>query len=75
MAIDPDSPQRLTTARTDMEAGMIVNLLADAGIKALAAGAGTSTGWPEAPGDVQIVVRQADLARAKEVLEQSANSS
>ena len=68
MADDPSSPKVVAIVRTEMEAALIVNRLADEGIQALVAGAGSSTGWPEAPGDVQVVGRQEDLARAKETL-------
>ena len=69
MALDPNSPQVLTKVRTEQEATLLVNHLAAEGIKAHIAGAGTSTGWPEVPSDVQVVVRQADVARAKELLD------
>lgn len=69
MTTDPNSPKVLATVRTDIEAALIVNHLADRGIKAYVSGAGSATGWPEAPGDVQIVVRQIDLAQATELLD------
>jgi hypothetical protein len=69
MSGDPDSPKVLATVRTDMEAALVVNHLATQGIKAFVSGVGTSTGWPEAPGDVQVVVRQSDFERAKESLD------
>ena len=68
MSLDPNSPKILATVLTEQEATLIVNHLAPAGIKALIAGAGSATGWPEARGYVQVVVRQADVARAKELL-------
>jgi FAD/FMN-containing dehydrogenase len=69
MADDPNSPKVLATVLTEQEAILIVNHLAAEGIQARIAGAGSSTGWPEAPGDVQVVVRQSEVARAKELLE------
>jgi hypothetical protein len=69
MAADPDSPQVLATVRTEVEAALIVNHLADQGIKAFVAGAGGPSGWPDARKDNQVVVRQADFARAKESLD------
>jgi len=65
---DPNSPQVLANLRTDTEAQLVVNHLESIGIKALIAGAGPSTGWPRAPSETQVVVRRADLERAKEAL-------
>ena len=69
MAPDPNSPKVLVRVLTEQEATLIVNHLATEGIKAHIAGTGSATGWTEAPGDVQVIVRQGDVARAKELLE------
>ena len=66
---DANSPQVLANLPTEAEAALLVGHLDSLGIKAYVSGAGTSTGWPEAPSDVQVVVRQADLARAQEALD------
>jgi FAD/FMN-containing dehydrogenase len=69
MTADPDSPREVARVRTEVEAALVVGHLESLGIKAFISGAGTSTGWPEVPGDVQVVVRQADLERAHEALD------
>jgi hypothetical protein len=69
MVFDPNSPKVLATLPTEAEAAMVVNHLAAQGIQALASGAGGPTGWPEARKEIQVVVRQSDLARAKELLD------
>ena len=68
MASDPANPQVLANLRTEAEAQLLVNQLESIGIKALVSGSGPSSGWPKALGEVQVVVRQADLERALEVL-------
>ena len=68
MASDPNSPQVLANLRTPIEAQLLVNHLESVGIKAIASGAGPSTGWPEVPCESQVVVRNMDLERAKQVL-------
>jgi hypothetical protein len=70
VAADPDSPTEVARVRNEVEATLIVGHLESLGIKAFISGAGTSTGWPEVPGDVQVVVRQADLERARTALDQ-----
>ena len=70
MADDPNSPRVLVVVRNDMEAALLVGCLAEQGIDAHAGGAGTSTGWPEALGDVRVVVRLCDLERARAALEE-----
>lgn len=66
---DANSPQVLAKLPTEAEAALLVGHLRSMGIEAYVSGAGTSTGWPEAASDVQVVVRQGDLARAREALE------
>jgi hypothetical protein len=67
MSNDPDSPRVLARLRTEADAYLLIEHLESLGIKAVYGGAGTSTGWPEAPGDVQVMVRQADLERAQAI--------
>ena len=69
MKDDANSPQVLTKVLTEAEATLLVGHLESLGIKAVVSGAGTSTGWPEAPSDVQVVVRRNDFARAREALD------
>jgi hypothetical protein len=69
MANDPDSPTVVTTARNEAEAALMVSHLESVGIKARIAGAQTQTAFPYVPCDIQVVVRQADLERAREALE------
>jgi len=53
-----------------MEAGIIVGALEEAGIKATMTGTYTSGFRAEAPGWVQILVSEEDLAAANEILEE-----
>jgi hypothetical protein len=69
VVFDPDSPQLLAKFVTEVEAALLVNHLARHGIKAYIAGVGSATGWTEAPGEVQVLIRQADLSQAKGVLD------
>lgn len=64
MSQDPNSPRVLARVPTEIDAALLVEYLESTGIKAMSGGAGTSTGWPEAPGDVQVLVRASDLERA-----------
>jgi hypothetical protein len=64
MKIDDSSPRVLTSLLTETEAQVIVNHLESVGIKArLCAGP-----RPEMPCEAQVVVRLADLDRAKQAL-------
>lgn len=63
MSQDPNSPRVLARLPTEIDAVLLVDHLEGSGIKAMIGGAGTSTGWPEAPGDVQVLVRASDLER------------
>jgi hypothetical protein len=67
---DPDNPMVLANLRTDAEAAMLVAHLETIGITARISGTGGSTGWPEAAGYTQVVVRQADLERAQAAVDQ-----
>ena len=69
MAVDPNSPKVLAKLPTEVEAALVVNHLAAQGIKSSLAGSGSAAGWLDDRMDIQVVVRQADLARAKESLD------
>ena len=56
-------------AASEAEAAIIVAALQDCGIDAMLTGVHTSCFRAEAPGDVSVVVRQADLQRARQTLE------
>jgi len=71
MPIDPDSPQVLACVANEIEAAAIETLLAGHHIKSTTTGGFTSDFRAEAPGKVQVVVRQADLQRAQQVLEEA----
>jgi hypothetical protein len=60
----------LTSAPTEMEAGIIVAALEDRGIKATMSGVYTAGFRAEAPGWVQVLVAEDNLAAAKAVLEE-----
>ncbi|TWU18243.1 putative signal transducing protein [Allorhodopirellula heiligendammensis] len=53
---------------SEIAAGVIVNVLADAGIRATAVGGFTAGFRAEAPGWVQVKVFQRDAERAKEII-------
>jgi hypothetical protein len=63
-----DRLEVLTRVANDVEASLIVQRLADFGITASAVGGFTSGFRAEAPGDVAILIKQDDLARAKDAL-------
>jgi len=66
---DPNSPQILIVVQSESQASLIVNHLATNGIKASVLGIALGNLWPEIPRDVQVVVRQADIARARKLLD------
>jgi hypothetical protein len=66
---DPNSPQTVATALSEQEAALIVNHLDTLGIRADIWGTSGLAGWPDVPRDIRIVVRQADLDRAREALD------
>ena len=70
MASDPDELVELNRVSNEAEAAIIVNALADVGIRALATGGFTSGFKAEAPGDVKIVVRRGDLQGARTALDE-----
>jgi len=61
---------RLTSVRTEMEAGIIVGALEVEGIKATMSGTYTASFRAEAPGWVEVLVAESDLPRAKAVLDE-----
>jgi hypothetical protein len=63
-----DSLATVATASTAIEAQLIVNVLHDHGIRAVATGGFTAQFQAEAPGIVRVVVKQKDLAPARSVL-------
>jgi hypothetical protein len=69
MRPDPDSPQEVGRFVTEVEAMLVVHHLADEGIRACVAGTGSATGWTEDPGNVQVLVRAADLERARQIVD------
>jgi hypothetical protein len=71
MTVDPARPVVLATVSTEVEAAAITTLLGANGIRALATGGYTADFRAEAPGTVQVIVRQEDLAEARRLLESS----
>ena len=59
---------RLTSVRTEMEGGVIVGGLEQRGIKATMSGVYTTNFRAEAPGWVEILVAEHELAKAQEAL-------
>jgi hypothetical protein len=68
MAHDPNSPRALVSVPNEGSAAGIVTALAEQGIQASVTGGFTAGFQAEAPGQVQVVVRLADLERAKQAL-------
>ncbi len=68
MTTEPNHPEVLTSVRNDLEAMPLLAALAELGIKATTTGSFAADFRAEAPGVVRIVVKQKDLARAKEAL-------
>jgi hypothetical protein len=71
MTIDPARPVVLATVSTEVEAAAITTLLSANGIRAFVTGGHTAGFRAEAPGAVQVIVRQQDLDDARRVLESS----
>jgi hypothetical protein len=69
MTVDPNSPKVLATLPTEVEAALVVNHLRNQGIEAHLSRSGSAAGWMDERIDIQVVVRQTDLARAKEALD------
>lgn len=70
MSIEPNHPEVLTSVRSDLEAMPVIAALAVLGIEATKTGSFTAGFRAEAPGEVSIVVRHKDFARAKKALEE-----
>ena len=68
MAANHDNLATLATVSTEMEALLLVNMLNDRGIAAVATGGFTSQFRAEAPGVVRVLVRQDILPVARSVL-------
>ena len=69
MTDDPNTAAELTSAATVMESAAIVAALKAEGIETVTTGEFTAGFLAEAPGNVQIVVKSCDLARAQELLQ------
>src|SRR5262249_46311644 len=68
MTIDPDNPQVVGTFVTEQDAALAVGRLESVGIQAHIWGADSSSAWGETHANVQVVVRQADVDRARQAL-------
>jgi hypothetical protein len=68
MAGDPDSPKVLVSVRNEIEAVGIVTALAARGISASTTGGFTAGFRAEAPGYIQVIVKEADLDQARQAL-------
>ncbi len=71
MAIDPNGPVVCAVAPSETEAYSLVHYLGEHGIKAFVSGAGSALAVAVLAQrvDMQVVVRQCDLARAIELLD------
>jgi hypothetical protein len=72
MAKSPEHPEHVVvaaSAENELEAGVILAALEEAGIKATMSGASTAEFRVAVPGEVQILVAQEDLAAAQEVIQ------
>jgi hypothetical protein len=69
MADDPNRPVVLVTVPTELKAALIVAALSEQGIEAQTIGELTSAFRAEVPGGVSILVRHADLERARLALQ------
>ena len=67
---DPQRPVPLISVPTDVEAAAVITALSAHGIRAIAAGGYTAGLRAAAPGQVQVMVRQADLQEAQVILEE-----
>jgi len=70
MTIEPNHPEVLTSVRNDLEAMPLLAALEELGVEATTTGSFTADFRAEAPGEVRIVVKHQDLARAKEALKE-----
>jgi hypothetical protein len=73
MANSPEHPEHVVvaaSAENELEAGVIVAALEEAGIKSTMSGAATAEFRVGVPGEVQVLVAQEDLAHALEVIQE-----
>lgn len=70
MTTDPHAPQVLASLYAETEAAMIVAALADHGVEASTTGGITAGFRAEAPGRVDIIVRQEQLEKAQQAYAQ-----
>jgi Putative prokaryotic signal transducing protein len=71
MTKSPEHPEHVvpvTSMPNELEAGVVVAALEEAGIKSTMSGVYTAGFRAEAPGQVQILVAQEDEARAREII-------
>ena len=68
MSSDPNSLEILARVATEVEAAALQGALAEHAIDAVITGGFTAGFKAEAPGDVAVLVREADLADARAVL-------
>ena len=69
MTSDPNSPTIVYSADNAIEAGAVVTALESEGIEATTTGSYTSGFQAEAPGQVQVVVRQSQADKAHNVID------
>ena len=69
MSSDPDSPTVVYRAATSIEAAAIVTALEAEGIETTTTGNYTSAFQAEAPGSVQVVVRQSQADKARTIID------
>lgn len=67
MTVDPNNPEILTSVTSDIEAAAIVAALAAQGIEASTTGGFTAGFRAEAPGVINVIVRQRDLVGALQI--------
>lgn len=70
MTADPNNPELLVRVASEVEAIAIVTALAAEGVEATRTGSYTAGFQAEAPGMVQVLVRQKDLARARVLMDE-----
>lgn len=71
MAKSPERPEHVVvvaSAPNELEAGVMVAALEEAGIKATMSGAATADFRVGVPGEVQVLVAKEDEARAREII-------
>jgi len=68
--LNTDNLARVTSVPTEYEAGIIVGGLEARGIRAIMTGVNTASFRAEAPGSVEVLVAEQDLAKAEAALEE-----